>query len=700
MGDEDNHDNFNPEVGPKELEVLIAEMETRLRRAILKIIRPTLDQAAELSSRIADLQRKVEKHDGMLNTTDQLKEEVAKQVQLIQLMGEQIRSCDAQAKAFEHHAGEQLYELRTRLVQVEQRGEEHEGELRKVNRDFQRVWSEIERLQKQHDTDASNIWQGINNGFKKTEKARDELLERIGEAQKQHFDAMEEIFGEGKGITKINNEIHQLFDLVEPVPKVERMVEEVTAMANRIDQRQEICDEFCNEQKQSFIEMKTSVNDRLTSFAEDNNDCMNKLTAYHASILRNVRIEFAEEIGLSRQLREEICKFESQTKDLCEQVNQALADEIARVDALHRELVMDVDDVNQRRKKDRVFLEGAVRSVASEVLTTQECADSLSCGVEHLSKVMGLVLEGERVANALQIQDFADRRAERWLGPPADLQQKAQPTCTAASLEKLDRGRDRSNPEELAIMVPVEPRVGLAKLQYKPGPVSVGSRVYDRQDVLLLHSRLLEKAKSALERGPEFKPPPRDKPLEPEASSASIVAMQPGANGGMGGSDIQVPLKIDGKSGEGFGDLEDPKLSAELPRNSTASSGQRPGSQHQPQAMGSRSGPLTAPLGPTHPADARSKRRLEPGSPRRQQDQQFPPGMEGSNKFITHPENPPALRLPAINGASGAAAAPGPAATPMSLQGGMTFSPLALGNKKIRAKAVARPGENKSLSAR
>merc|ERR1719183_1728199 len=136
----------------------------------------------------------------------------------------------------------------------------------------------------------------------------------------------------------------------------------------------------------------------------------------------------------------------------------------------------------------------------------QEVVSSFHGSLSYLSRVLGLVLEGERVTSALHVQDYADRLGQRWLGRPEDLDHRMEPPHTVEMLEKIPRrcpgdiSHMSGNPS-LQKLVPVDPRKGLAKLGYFPGKISYGGSLYDRQDMLALHSRLLAKAHTAFEKG-------------------------------------------------------------------------------------------------------------------------------------------------------------------------------------------------------
>merc|ERR1719491_2228659 len=200
----------------------------------------------------------------------------------------------------------------------------------------------------------------------------------------------------------------------------------------------------------------------------------------------------------------------------------------------------------------------------------QEVVGSFNSSLGYLSRIVGLVLEGERVTSALHLQDYVDRSGERWLGRPEDLDHQMQQPHTAEMLEKMPRrypgdiDRISGNPS-MHQLVAVDLQRGFAKMGYVPGRVAYGGVHYDRQDMLLLHNKLLQKAYAAYEKGPN-----KDAPLR-FLKEIAYNAGQPSAVGGIGGghcSSVHLPKKTFG-DGLGTNDF------SEDPRSTAASTGIR-----------------------------------------------------------------------------------------------------------------------------
>lgn len=151
--------------------------------------------------------------------------------------------------------------------------------------------------------------------------------------------------------------------------------------------------------------------------------------------------------------------------------------------------------------------------------------------------------------------------------------------------------------------------------------------LYEKQDILLMHHKLLQKAQAAFEKGPprlSGPPPPplaqsaTSSPMLPGASARRPVTLQPGAVGGVGGGAGKMAMSVGRRELLAAPELRaaasavpDGKEEASEDRKATSPSArrpllaQRPGSQDQPEAVGS-TGSMFGPLGATSQSRAAS----------------------------------------------------------------------------------------------
>lgn len=149
-------------------------------------------------------------------------------------------------------------------------------------------------------------------------------------------------------------------------------------------------------------------------------------------------------------------------------------------------------------------------------------------------------------------------------------------------------------------LVTLDWRKGLARLAYDPGKVTFGEVLYDRQEMLAMQHKMLQKTKQLFHSMPgNLKVPestvaataPQPHELQPRA-----VGSKPGSQGSSSSARVSKSKEFAQTSAEfPCGEVAEDQWGNRPKLSSRGGSRQRPGSQGQPQAMGSRG---TAGFGP------------------------------------------------------------------------------------------------------
>jgi len=591
------------ELNQKEMELLFAEMETRLRRSVLKVIRPTIDQVTNMASRFAAMQRKTDRHDAVLHHSAAMELEIDKLAGSLAFVQEQMGMNGQQVQNFEAKTTATFLEVSNHVDKSEQRLEDDEAEIHKMARESARDRSDLQRLQERLDESTSSIWAGIAEGLGKASAEREKNQHLIAELQKQNHNLLEELFGNGRGLTQVSIDIAELRSSVAEIPQLESRIEQCAANGVVLEECVFKCNASSKSVSEKFPELAASVDKRWAQYIKESQSLMNKLTAHHASTLKNVKADVCEEIVASRALRQEIGQREGVTNEFCKTVASSLGVTMSRIDALHRELTTDISETSDRGKKDRVYLDQNLQRMERDAQTVQEVSESACVKLEHLSKVLALVLEGEKMAGALHLQEFVDRCSECWLAAPSDAKRKPPVSHTARSLEKLKPnyetlGRGFAG-EDMTSLVPLDGKNGLAKLEYLPGRINYGGTEFDRRGFLLMHHQMLTKARSFLDHGfGQIRVPPPNvhasRPAHADDDEAVQITLQPGAKGGQsasGPAERPTGLPNSGVLSDAPKELKPKHIACGTSGTGAVAQGssgaQRPGSRTQPQAMGS-----------------------------------------------------------------------------------------------------------------
>mmetsp|Transcript_70171 Transcript_70171/g.195254 ORF Transcript_70171/g.195254 Transcript_70171/m.195254 type:complete len:716 (+) Transcript_70171:61-2208(+) len=634
----------------KESEVIASEMETRLRQMITRILRPSLEEIRRHKLELDSLRAQVERHECTMAMAEQLREMVDGQKQFADVLADTFNTHQKQSLEFQQSTLKALLDLRLLTGERDNRLEEMHAALTQVNREASRFGEEIHRLEQQQIQSTARLMKSLNDNVRHIVKTESELMEHIRELQRYREDIMEELFADNRLIAKIKLDLKQLAEFVKPLPELkERLDKACVDVSDLQKQAIEALSHF--DAIESRVEdFQTSIAKELVNVQESFKKQSNELLAHHAAVMKSIREDYAQEINASKLAWTDFTAFRLKTEKFCNELVGLINGLSERIDAVQRELVTDVDEVRRRSKSERTGLSKSLDELRCDMAVNWEASQALRMTTAYLDRLLGLVLEGERVTNAMILQDFADRSGERWLGLPSNRARTAQPAMTAEDLQKQGGSRHRHTAPTQSDLVKIDHRGALCNDLYLPGKVSYGDRLFERQDLLLLHSRLLQKAHAAykqnLHRSDAVDVP--DSIVEAlRSAKAEDVLVKPLSKLSMLRSEqkaftlerMLLSLKSRNESmDDGSEDLRLNSVmshhecqkrsgdgSEELRLNSVMShrgSQQRPGSQGQPQAMGSL-GTTGASLGDTDT----SLGMVSPSWP-----------------------SPPSARLPAING--------------------------------------------------
>mmetsp|Transcript_63989 Transcript_63989/g.208764 ORF Transcript_63989/g.208764 Transcript_63989/m.208764 type:complete len:659 (+) Transcript_63989:132-2108(+) len=606
-----------------EMEVVAADMETRLRNAILRMMRPALDQVSELTSQLRDLALHVAQHDYVILEVERSREVIIQQGDFAKILKEQCDQVGEHLRKLERNNAGELYDLRNVTAEIDQRIEKNQGELRQLTRDMNRSWDETSRVQDQNDKETQKLWDGIFACNKKTDDSREECMQCIRELQIQRQDLLEDLFGEGKGLTRTDRDLSELRKFTAPMVEMMRELESMREKSVVLETSQAEVLKYIGKNRSEMVTFYKGIDDKFSNFYQEFKKDSNHLVAHHASLMKDIRRDYTEEMNTNKSLRDEITKFQRSTEHFSAEIAEGLRSESRRMDAIHKEILQDSDEQKKRRKKDRAGVELELNDMRRQVGIGEETAKEVRINVEFLSRIIGLVLEGERLSSAMFVQDFADKSAERWLSLPSEQGRRA---TAPLSVEALEQQRHREAFRKGGDLVAIDWRKGLVTSDYLPGQVAYQGIAYERRDLMLLHHKLLHKAHSALMKGPSSEKVGSGPsvagaigsglagasaaaaaattsvlgPPQPQLSQSAGPTMQPSARGGIAAGQVVQSARAPGK-----GSPED--LAEDASKYSGMQQGsnrQRPGSQGQPQAMGSR-GSMSGPLGDTSPLEGR-----------------------------------------------------------------------------------------------
>merc|ERR1719235_1079373 len=101
-------------------------------------------------------------------------------------------------------------------------------------------------------------------------------------------------------------------------------------------------------------------------------------------------------------------------------LDNRVAESTVQTESLVKEVRADMEELNRKRKRDKTSGDIEMNGLKKRLGDVFENSDAVLKGMEHLWAVLSMVLEGERVQNALELQDAIDRKRIALMGVKDD----------------------------------------------------------------------------------------------------------------------------------------------------------------------------------------------------------------------------------------------------------------------------------------
>lgn len=474
----------------KEIEVMAAEMETRLRESILRVLRPTLTQISDIDHRQKELLQVVESHGRNMDKVDQLQFEVIKQSQLTKVMEDTTASMANQVRELETVYGQQYLDVKSAQDLQQSSLTAVKNDIDRLSREDTRIWDEALRLQHQHEEALRTNRDSMTACHKRIDREREELDDRLDVMNSQR-------------LPLLTKELKELTDFAAPIPSMLRRITDTERGLKDLTKRQESLEKDFEENRVEWHQYVQHQDEEMAEMKETFRKQCNSLVAHNAEIMRDIRRDYHFEIKGVEEMRKEIAESLKQVVQISDETEEKVDKERFRIDRIQKEVKQEIREMGKTQLADRAKNDQRAEQIRMDLEEERELNAPARAQFDSVSKLTGLLLEGCRVGCALALQDFADRSQERWLCFPGERPMPATP-LKASELEKQRQAKEDPPQRELTEVI-TDLRKGLTRSGYQPGQVHFSGHSFDRRDLLVLHSRLLQKAQQTLAHGGEEK---------------------------------------------------------------------------------------------------------------------------------------------------------------------------------------------------
>eukprot|EP00746_Dinoflagellata_sp_MGD_P106778 gnl/MRDRNA2_/MRDRNA2_44727_c0_seq1.p1 gnl/MRDRNA2_/MRDRNA2_44727_c0~~gnl/MRDRNA2_/MRDRNA2_44727_c0_seq1.p1 ORF type:complete len:578 (-),score=134.15 gnl/MRDRNA2_/MRDRNA2_44727_c0_seq1:41-1774(-) len=517
-------------------EVMYADMENRLRAMILEVLQPTIQKASLLQSEVENVKGIVSQHTKNINEVQLSQVKAQEQVSMIDHFKEEMGKWDQQRRYHEARVTEDQTFLKQELDGFRYNLEQKESALHHLNRGVDRAVAELNRLQEMQNSLKNLCDERLDDSSKRINSCRAELEVQIHSLELKHHALTDQLWGEETGLAKVTGELHKTNVTVDKLQQEMIQVQKGKAESEQLERLQEDVGQLVREANSSMTSLKQTVGNVVNDVKEHFRTASQTIAAHNAAFISEVRSSYRDELAQAAALRGEVQSFMNSTQTSISNLDNRVKESTVQTESLVKEVRADMEELNRKRKRDKTSVDIEMKHLKKRLGDVFENSDAVLRGMEHLWQVLSMILEGERVQNALELQDSVDRKRIALMGVKDDelslsrnygsSPQRPRPEARSAAQERAADKTPRATTapggakpkggKQNQPIVSVDTRClscsgqaplvmsafKMACLQYTPSKVEYQAQAYDRHDLLQHRQTLLRRAYDALRSGP------------------------------------------------------------------------------------------------------------------------------------------------------------------------------------------------------
>lgn len=469
----------------KEEEVKLAEMEVHIRQMVMDVCQPTVERSIKLQNRCEHLEENLRLQNDWLK---RITEDVHHTKEQIDVVGH----FRVQMDEFWKIQTELEVKLAKHTKDILSQVEETQATCTGLISTTQRLRTSMDR----HNEDSGHLrnditknQQHLDLGIKKVKEFLDSEVRRvdfsINQVKAMHNALSVEIWGPQEpedlsppSLRRLDMQVRQL----------QQTTREVLAELNQLrllDAQVQKVTSVQAEHGSRITDLETDLSkltDDVDTLAKDTKheikQTANMMASFSATLMHDIRGSFSQEVQQLQDIHQNVQKFLRETEESVHGLKEALQSSGRYLESTMREVRTDLDGIESRRKRDKLGLESIVNTLRSQVTATSDSTDKIVSGLEHVSSVIAMCLQSQRMTIALEVQDYADRKDKQYI---AIMGRKGD---APAKVENL--GQLRSIP-------------------YQPTAIVFQGTSFERPQLLSLTEKLVFTAQEALLKGPGAK---------------------------------------------------------------------------------------------------------------------------------------------------------------------------------------------------
>eukprot|EP00933_Yihiella_yeosuensis_P005899 TRINITY_DN110507_c0_g1_i1.p1 TRINITY_DN110507_c0_g1~~TRINITY_DN110507_c0_g1_i1.p1 ORF type:complete len:633 (+),score=131.09 TRINITY_DN110507_c0_g1_i1:44-1900(+) len=516
-------DTLSPQFKPAgdlalgEREIQIADLEVKIRQFILDLTQPTIRKTVVIESNIEALQADVALKSTQLADLMRMSQKVQEQVDVVEGFRQEMAKFDADRKHWQSEATESLASMKQDQEAFRYQLERQEASIHSVHRTVDRVTGELSRLQDVSDAVRDHVDKRLAQQNKTLNTFKTDLEVKLVNLETRLNQLADELWSEETGLSKVIHDLGKTNKVVCTMNSDLIAMKHDKASIQQLNAVQEEVNNFTNEANGSINSLKSTVDRMMVDVKEHFKTATNTVAAHNAAMLQEVRCSYQQELAEAGQLRGDVMSFMSTERENRTRLEDSLCQSQGQTEELLRKVCQDVEEVGKMRRRDRNSSEVEIRQLQHSLETVQATSEKVAETLSHVSSIAWTLVQCERAASALDLQDDQDRGKIALMGYKEQEQKKDKDSKKRSSSQARDKEKKESQGGRGdAAVLDVDQRClscsgkaqtvlsgfKMACLQYTPGPVPFAKKFYHRSELLSLREKLLQQANDALLTGP------------------------------------------------------------------------------------------------------------------------------------------------------------------------------------------------------
>eukprot|EP00406_Dinophysis_acuminata_P075607 CAMPEP_0179266424 /NCGR_PEP_ID=MMETSP0797-20121207/29410_1 /TAXON_ID=47934 /ORGANISM="Dinophysis acuminata, Strain DAEP01" /LENGTH=540 /DNA_ID=CAMNT_0020974659 /DNA_START=1 /DNA_END=1619 /DNA_ORIENTATION=- len=466
---------------------------------VIEVVKPSVMRTAKLQTAYEDLLARVGKHGEMLQSLTAGMEELKEASELVRMFKAQIAEFNDAKRQFEAEIAQYQKDTLKRIEVAEMSCEQQKACCSRLSRSVDRVTDDM----KAFDEDIKHIRQAVLDDLRSSREHMNQEIRRVDQSIKDADDLRQRLCDEVWGEVEPDDSSPPSFrrfdmQLRRSQAQLGQALEDLAALRRldlemvEVHEHRAALDAQLKAQRDAHDDLRQRVDKVADGVKQDSKQAANMMAAFTANLVQDIRGNFNVEVKAIRDAHKEMDDFVRQTLDSISTIDETCTTTGKQLEAALREMRLDLESIESRRRRDKQGVHEMVSRLEGSVVHAAESSQATLRGLEHVSNVISLSLQSERMSIALDVQDFVERKDTPYVG------------VRHAKLTKSSRPARGTG---------LDPEL-LVRLVYQPHPVTFQGASVERPQLLALREKLVHAAAGGAAEGAGHAAPEGGAPLQ------------------------------------------------------------------------------------------------------------------------------------------------------------------------------------------